>query len=315
MLVGALVLWIETGLGGPQRNLAIVDLANVAAAGIAAAACWARGRREQGRPARGWKSLAMGCALWAAGVAYVTYVDLWAQRGVPFADRSLPFPSVADLGFLGFIPFALVGILSIPRGIFRSAQRASNALDGMLVGVALVLVAWVVFLRDLGHQDLGSGLETALLLAYPYGDLLLAAAAICAWEFVPEEERDNLLLVVVGLGFLAMADLGFYVLVAREDVGISAINALWPAGFALLGLAAVRPRQPVPELVPDRPPTRALVPLSVAAGILAASFAALDGRGDATLATLAILLVGGLAVRWIHGTQERRRAQKLQRTL
>lgn len=246
------------------------------------------------------------------GVSYVTYVDLWAQRGIPFDERTLPFPSLADVGFLGFIPFAFAGILLLPPGIFRSAQRTKNAIDGMMVGIAMLLVAWVMLLRDLGHQDLGSPLATGLLLAYPYGDVLLIAAAICAWDFVPSEERDNLLLAVVGLGFLAMADLGFYVLVARDAVGISAINALWPAGFVLLSMAAVRPALTSPEPTLARPPTRALVPLSVAAGILAAGFAAVSGTADATLAALSTLLLGGLLVRWMHGLGDKQRARRIQ---
>lgn len=311
LLLGALVLWIETGLGG-RANLAVVDLANLAAAGSAALACWWRGRRETQRPRRGWMALGLACAFWCLGVAYVTYIDLWAQRGIPYADRFLPFPSWADVGFLGFIPFALAGVLLVPRGIFRSSLRVQNAIEGALVGVALLLVAWVTVLRDLGAQDLGGTWTTTLLLAYPYGDVALAAAAICAWEFVPAEERENLLFVVVGLGFLAMADLGFYVLVARDAVGISAINALWPAGFAVLALAAVRPTA-LAQPSTAREPVRALVPLSAAAGALAASFAFLDGHRDAMMATLAVLLAGAVASRWTLARWETTRARRQMR--
>lgn len=309
-MIGALVLWIEAGFGSAQTNLAVVDFVNVAAALGAAAACWSRRRREGGRQRKGWTAIALACLAWGLGVSYVAYVDLVAQQGVPFAQRTLPFPSIADVGFLAFIPLAFAGVLVLPKSLHSTIR---NGIDASLVGVALLLIAWVVLLRDLGLQDHGTPLETALLLAYPYGDVLLAAAAICAWEFVPAQERSNLLLVVVGLGFLAMADFGFYALVAKDEVGISAINALWPAGFATLALAALQPT-PLPEAVPERKPTRALVPLSAAGAFLAASFTVLENEADATLAMLSVLLLGGIAARWLHWSGQQRRLQQGQRT-
>ncbi|MHB1260890.1 MAG: hypothetical protein ACYC2H_04160 [Thermoplasmatota archaeon] len=307
--VGLLVLWVEAELGGPELTLAAVDGANLVAAMGAAIACFIRARQETGRQQRGWRFLGAASMAWGLGVTYVAVYDLWLQRGVPFAERAIPFPSLADAGYLAFVPLALAGVILIPRGAQRTQIRIETFLDGLLVSMALLALAWILLLRDLTASDLGSPLQTFLLLAYPWGDVLLAATAVCAWEFVPARERDNLLLVVVGLAFLALADLGFLVLVQQQAVGISAINVLWPAGFVALALGAMRPS---PDLVPGQPQPdreRGLVPLAAAAGFLGIGLASANGSLDATLAAIGTVLAGAVAARLGLGWADRQRSE------
>lgn len=308
LAAGLLLFWIEANLGGDTATLAVTDLANLAAALGAAFACARRAGQEAGRTARGWNALAIACLLWALGVAYVTVFDLWVERGVPFAEREIPFPSLADVGYLGFVPFALAGVALLPRGIFRHEVRTRNALDGVLVALAFVAVAWRMLLRDMAARGLGD-VETLLGLAYPVSDIALMVTAACALAFVPREDRGNLLLVVLGLGFLALADFGFFFLVAHDVVGISAINILWPAGFACLGLGAARPPEAW-EAGPAREPVRdGLVTLASIAGLLVVAFDVLDGLVDPFMAMLGILLVGAVLARLGLPVLERRRLQ------
>ena len=313
--IGLLVLWVEAELGGPEWTLAAVDIANVLAALGAALACGIRAQAETGRQRRGWTFLMAACLAWGFGVVYVTLYDLWLQRGVAFEDRGIPFPSVADVGYLAFVPLALLGVTMVPRGVFRTQVRIENFLDGLLESLSLLALAWILLLRDLTGSDLGTPFETLLLLAYPWGDVLLAATAVCAWEFVPAKERDNLLLVVVGLCFLALADLGFLVLVERGFVGISAINVLWPAGFVALALGAMRPSiDPAPDHpIADR--ERGLVPLATAAGLLGIGLTSAGGNLDAMLAAIGTVLAGAITARLGLGWAERQRVAALQRGL
>lgn len=312
LCLGIFIVWIEGNFGGDSVTLAVTDLGNLAAALGAAFACTRRAREERGRPRQAWMALGIGCALWAMGVAYVSYFDLWLQRGLPFEERSIPFPSVADVGYLGFVPFALVGVALLPRGVFRHEARARNLLDGLLVALALLAVAWNLLLRDLVAAETGLDVQTVLGIAYPVTDILIAATAACAWTFVPREERGNLLFVVVGLGFLALADFGFFVLVERHLVGISAINALWPAGFACLALGAARPPD-AQEATPVRAPLRRdLVTITTLAGLLAVAFNAVSDRMDAVLTSVAILMVLVIVARLLLVRQERRRLREAQ---
>ncbi len=311
LLLGVLLLWVEAGFGGDTPTLLAVDLANVIAAFVAAATCWSRGEKEPGKPGKGWRLLGAGCLAWGLGVVYVTYFDVVVEAGVPFADRSIPFPSVADVGYLAFIPLALCGVLLIPRGIFTTTLRLRNVLGGAIAAAGLLAVAWVVVLRGMWHADLGPPLDTVILLAYPWGDFLIAATCVCAWEFVPREERESVVLLVVGLGLFALADMGFYVLVLRDlgATGISPINVLWPAGFAALALAAVRPPLAAkPES--EREPTHGLTPLAAAVGVLSLSFSAMTHGLEAGTAVLATLLAGLLFARLTLSRTERVQAQR-----
>lgn len=310
LLLGGLLLWTEAGFGGETPTLVAVDVANVVAAFAAGVACWRRGRREPGTPGNGWKLLGAGCIAWGLGVVYVTDFDLVVEAGVPFADRTIPFPSVADVGYLAFIPLALAGVLLIPRGVFTTGLRLRNVLDGAIVAAGLLAVAWVVILRGMWHADLGSPMDTVILLAYVWGDFLLAAACVNAWEFVPREEREGIVLLVVGLGLFALADTGFYILVLRDAAtpGISAVNVLWPAGFAAMALAAVRPPlADKPE--PAREPTHGLVPLAAALGALSLGLSGMAHGLEAGTAVLATLLAGLLLSRLSLARTERLRAQ------
>ncbi|MGH3316383.1 MAG: hypothetical protein ACRDO0_09600, partial [Nocardioidaceae bacterium] len=75
--------------------LAVSDLGQLAAAGSASAACaWAAlsSRRNQ---RRAWGLLAVGTGGWAAGQLVWTWYEL-------VLGREVPFPSLADIGFLAF---------------------------------------------------------------------------------------------------------------------------------------------------------------------------------------------------------------------
>jgi diguanylate cyclase len=311
--LGVLLLWIEAGLGGQTATLAATDVGNLVAAGAAALACGFRARREEGRAKLGWLALGAACACWAFGVGYVSYVDLWVQRGVPFADRAIPFPSVADIGFLSFVPLALAGVAWIPRGVFRAQLRTQYAVDGAIVALTVLAVAWTFLLGEVVATGQGSHVQMVLALIYPVMDVLLAATALCAWTFVPAEERGNLLLVILGLLLLALADFGFIMLVERGVVGISAINVLWPAGFAALALGAGRPRDAETALAEPRPVGRHLVRAAGLTGAVLIGFQIAGDSMDRVLQGVA----GLLALAWIlrvslRGMERRRTLRRRQ---
>lgn len=316
--VALLLLWVETSWRGDTATLAAVDLGNLLAAGLAAAACAARSRRERvaGNLAagRGWGFLAAACVCWTVGILYVSYYDLVAHAGVPFEERAIPFPSIADAGYLLFVPLALFGVALMPRGVFSNRRRIQHALDGGMVALSLLAIVWVVLMRNVWmERGEASAFETVLLMAYPFGDILLAATAVIAWEFVPREERGNVLLLVVGLGLLAIADIGFSILVLRDAVGISAINVLWPAGFAAIALAAVRPAD---ALTPSRDPQGqgAMLPLTAAAALLAMGLSTVSNGLQPGVAVLFVLLTGLAGARFLLDLQERRVARSRSRS-
>ena len=85
---------------------------------VAAASCWHAHRVRRGRHT-GWAWLAAGCLTWAAGsVAWTVYETLLVAPS--------PFPSLADVGYIGYAVPVAVGIAQFPRsaGNLWSRRRA-----------------------------------------------------------------------------------------------------------------------------------------------------------------------------------------------
>ncbi len=95
VLLGLVSSVLLLGPGEAFSVLVVDDLAQLVAAAFAAVTCGWCARRTEDRRRRAWGSLSAGCAAWAAGQAVWSWYEL-----VLAVDT--PFPSVADVGFLGF---------------------------------------------------------------------------------------------------------------------------------------------------------------------------------------------------------------------
>lgn len=303
-----LLFWIQDGWGGDEVTLAAVDLANLAAPLLAAFACFRRSLHEEGRAAGAWKLLALACIAWAWGALYVAYFELWVQRGIPFADRTIPFPSPADVGYVAFMPLAVLALVRLPKGVFRSRFRFQLALDAGLLALSVLGVVWWLVLADLTTAGPPGELATLLALLYPWIDIVLATVALLALSFVPENEKAGILLVGLGALLLAAADVGFYYIVSVQPIGIPSIILLWPAGFLCMALGTQR--VPMALQTPRaRSPTPVLA-MAVAASLTVAVAAALTSSLDPTHGVLALLVVVLAFVRVAWAAAEQRRLQR-----
>jgi len=194
-----------------------------------AASCAARARRP-GEDRLAWALLGAGLASWTAGDLF----QALALHGEP-----LPGPSPADFGRLGLYPLTYAGLVLLAFGRLREAPR-SMWLDGLTTAAATGAVgaAFVV-----PHVEAGQGAAAlALAMAYPVGDLVLVALVLT-------------LLAVTGLGLgraWALIGAGLLVFVATDAIHLDQVargawapggllDAGWPLGAALLGLAAWAP--------------------------------------------------------------------------
>ena len=124
-LVVIYVVWIETSLGGTAVTLAFSDIVIGLAAAVAGVACVAASRRQEGWPGRGWLLIGIGMFSWAVGEA------IWTGYEVVLG-REVPFPSLADAGFLLMVPLTLVGMaamLNFQRSAMRCLLYTSDAAD------------------------------------------------------------------------------------------------------------------------------------------------------------------------------------------
>ena len=113
-----------------RRTLIIIsDICWGWAAGFAAFACFVSARRAAtSQLRRAWQWIGAGCGAFFAGQLVWTYYDLW--HGAP-----RPYPSLADIGFLGIYVCLIAGVsaktrMAMPSGISRpSSTRTSLGLD------------------------------------------------------------------------------------------------------------------------------------------------------------------------------------------
>jgi hypothetical protein len=107
-------------IGGPRLTDGVDDVGELIAALAAAVACFFAAAHVSSRSMR-WVLLGASAFSWAAGEGVWTYYDL--IRGV-----QVPFPSLADVGFLAAVPLAVAGLLLFPSTPRRPpiASRGSS---------------------------------------------------------------------------------------------------------------------------------------------------------------------------------------------
>ena len=224
----------------------VANLAQLLAPALAAVSCASAAASGAGRSRRAWALLAGSAGSWAAGQA--TWV--WYEH---LARRELPFPSLADIGYLGAIPLAAAAMLSFPGRADRATLRARSLLDGAVIATSLLYTSWALVLGPVFRAGEGSVLEQAIALAYPAGDVVLATIVFV----VVASSRAGgapVLLLGAGLLSLAVADTSFAYLTQQGTYETGAPSDVgWFAGYLLVAAAAQRPPTAVVTAVGSRP--------------------------------------------------------------
>ena len=237
-LVYAVIL--KFGIFGARNVTTIDDLGEALAAAIASGACAWAATRASGKERLGWTLMSISTGLWAAGELVWSYYEVWQQVTVPY-------PSLADAGFLGAVPFAIGGI----RAFWSDAARGTSThwrvwFDGVIVAIALTCTAWAFGLREV-YQSPSS---TKLLdLAYPVTDIVVGTVLILAIRRATHQQAGRMAFLLAGVASYSIADSAFAYLNAHgsyASVG-SVLNTGWFAGFLLIALAATYPVQPARE--------------------------------------------------------------------
>jgi diguanylate cyclase (GGDEF)-like protein/PAS domain S-box-containing protein len=217
-------------VGSSELAKYVDDLGTTTAAGIAAASCLVAARRcPTARSRRGWTLIGLGCGSWAAGNAVWAFYEL-------VLDRDVPFPSPADVGYLGFVPLAIAGVALLGPS-FASVGTAKRLLDVALITVALGGLGWIVVLGPVAENTEGL-LERGLSLAYPTGDLVMLGV-ILSVAVVARERNRALALLFGGLVLFALADVGFAYATATGAYVSGSLPAWgWFTGFLAVAMAA-----------------------------------------------------------------------------
>jgi len=227
------LLWLLLSIGGTHTTDAVDDLGELVAALAAAAACAiAAHHLTSGRSA--WNLLGLSALAWAAGEGAWTYYDL--IRGI-----QVPFPSLADIGFLAAVPLAVAGLLLFPSSPRRAADRVQGILDGCIIAGSILFASWVTVLEPLYNKHQGGFFDQALSLAYPASDVVMVALVFILFSRAGQKGRASLGLVMAGLIAFAVADSAFSYMTEVHNYGTGTfLDTGWVAGYLLIGLGALR---------------------------------------------------------------------------
>jgi diguanylate cyclase (GGDEF)-like protein len=160
-------------------------------------------------------------------------------------DEPVPYPGLADVGYLAAVPFLLGGVLVFPSQSLQTIGRARAVLDGLIITAAMVFASYGTFLgvvyKTSGGEQL---LERTIAVTYPVADVVIVAVVVAVLVRRSQRVSGPLPLVAAGVVSLAVADSVFAYLTAKGTYGNDPVSDLgWPLGFALLALAACVPME------------------------------------------------------------------------
>jgi hypothetical protein len=218
-------------IGGARTADAVDDVGELVAALVSAGACMAAARMQR-RNRTGWAFLAASSFAWACGEALWCYYDL--VRGI-----GVPFPSLADAGFLGAVPMTVVGLLAFSSGTNRSTRRLLGLAAEMFAGFAVFFAGWATLAGLVSHRPVHAVLSPVVGMTYPTSDLVIAAMVIVAFRRATRD-RVSLGLVLAGILSFTIADSSFSYFTATNSYGIgNGLDTGWVLGYLLVALGAM----------------------------------------------------------------------------
>jgi diguanylate cyclase (GGDEF)-like protein/PAS domain S-box-containing protein len=304
-IVGTIVtlfaLVLSTGVGGAAVAQTISNFGLCASAIAAAVCCLWRGTTFRGRMRWGWIFIGLGVLSWGLGQATWVYLET-------FQGEDAPFPSLADVGYIGLVLLLPVGLLTLPSVAQALANRVRSVLDGLMVAASLILIAWIFVVAPLLEAGQDSAIALYVSLSYPLGDVVIVTIVI--YMLAQQRRRGGtykqLALVGGGIAAFAFSDICYVYLNligAYSSGGVTDIG--WFTGFSLIMLAALKPvdingiEEVAPELDESaQPPVGMLLPYVAVLAALATTVVwyAVTGQASVfvayTRSALILLIVG-----------------------
>jgi diguanylate cyclase (GGDEF)-like protein/PAS domain S-box-containing protein len=301
VLTAAFAVCMGTEAGGPVFTHNLSDVATFLIAAAAGVACLIRAYRRPGRMRWAWTGIGLGALSDAFGEASWGWIQV-------VQGREVPFPSLADVGYLGMVPLIAAGLLLVPVARQSVANRIRSVVDGLMIAASLLLISWIFVLKPLIATGSSSTFSLYVLLAYPVGDVVLVTLVLYMLALLRRGRQDTVPLMLIGAALLTIGvsdSVYAYLTLDQSYSSGGLLDVGWFAGFGLVLLAAGRPDTPVAVAetegedgaAPDeQQPFAILVPYAAVLGALLVSVVwyAASGHGGAVFGwcrTVLILLI------------------------
>jgi diguanylate cyclase (GGDEF)-like protein len=294
LAVGAAFLVVHAALetGSMAQNLTY-DVVGASAVAVAIVGV-RRNRPDRRLP---WVLMALGQALFVMGDLTWNWYEIIGED---------PFPSVADILYLGGYPFIAAGLFLLIRRRLGDGDRG-GLLDAAILTTAVAILSWTFLVQP---QLVGTELDPlslAISLAYPIADLLLIGVAMGLLT-TPGARTTSFRLLGTSLVLLLVADQVYAIQVFEGTyVAGGPIDTLYLVAYLLFGASVAHPSMcrltdPQPVLITWLGPVRMLClaaamvtgPLLVTLGPDAQTGLVVTAIGTALLSLLVLARLAGL---------------------
>lgn len=155
--------------------------------------------------------LSLGTTVWSVGSIIWSFYNLALHQEVPY-------PSLADIGYISAIPLWSMGIFSLSKA--TGARFSLKANSGRILFIFLPLIAtaisyYLLFIvaRDSSFDWQGGVLKVFFDLAYPVGDWVILTFAFLIWglslKYLGGHYRWPVFIVLLGFLTMFLADFSF----------------------------------------------------------------------------------------------------------
>lgn len=156
--------------------------------------------------------LSLGLLSWSAGNWMWSYYNF-------FHNVEVPYPSLADIGYIAAVPLWITGILNLSKatGVKLSLKKMSGRLYLVLIPIIAGLFSYQ-FLYIIARQSMFDWQSANLLkiffdLAYPVGDWIILTVAFSVWglslKYLGGRFKWPVFITLFGFVLMFLADFSF----------------------------------------------------------------------------------------------------------
>ena len=206
-----------------------------------------------------WFLFGAGLVLWTLGDGY------WDAYSW-FLRTEAPFPSIADVAYVGGYPLLIAATFVVARA--RARPRLTDVLDSAVVATGALILVWALLVEPLLAQTGLSAAGMAVTVATPVLDVVLLVGVV-QLALRKGVENPALRFLVVGVTCQVVTDVAYsYLTLKGAYTNGMFVDVGWIVAYGLFGVAALHPSmariKPLPSSVATRFSSRRIALLAAA---------------------------------------------------